>query len=108
MDVTYLVFGDIQLFKRNYYHVLQGCLVQGNQKVVGNVELLHVVVKPAIQFTIISAIGRFVLHKILMSTAFLSIALVQIHMSVVRSEMVLNVETGVIGIAHVLVWNLLG
>ena len=72
MDIIYEVVGGIQLFKRRYTHALQGCLVQGDQKIAGYIKLLHRAVKPEINFTIISAIDRLLRYKILMWNGLLS------------------------------------
>jgi hypothetical protein len=72
MDIIYEVVGSIQPFKRRYSHVLQGCLVQGLQKVAGNVKQLHGRVKPEIHFTIISATDRFMVYKVPMWKGLLS------------------------------------
>jgi hypothetical protein len=72
MDVGDVVPGRIQLHKRNYCCVPQGSLVYGRNLVVGNVEILHVAVKPEINITIPPVTRYFILRKVLMYIAFLS------------------------------------
>jgi hypothetical protein len=63
MDVVDVVPGCIQLYKRNYSHVSQGCLVQRGNNIIGNVQVLHVAVKPAIHNKIVPVTG-YLLHVI--------------------------------------------
>jgi hypothetical protein len=48
ISLMYVVPGCIQLYKRNYSKVAQGCLVHRHNIVVGNVEILHVADQPEI------------------------------------------------------------
>jgi hypothetical protein len=44
--------GCIQLYKPNHPWFSQGCFVQGHNNIVGNVEIMHIAIKPEIYFTI--------------------------------------------------------
>jgi hypothetical protein len=58
MDEVDVVPGCIQLYKRNYSHVPQGCLVQGGKEVVGNVQILQFAVETEIYFKMHSVLVK--------------------------------------------------
>jgi hypothetical protein len=49
------------LYKRNNTEVHQKCLIQGLNAIIGNVEILHVAIKPEKRIKIVPATRPFVL-----------------------------------------------